>query len=288
MDQTWISTNFVLFCHFCGELWYVEAHPDLVQPSGAWRGVVSSWYCGIMNSEYIKANELFLCSPSLEVTKMSTGAVILTLSALTISHTVVLFDRVVNNARITTRNKIPLVICCISHLISRFQLMYLFDADAPRNCKAMVLVGNLCGLIVFRFTLLYLLSVLCLSLTRGLAKNDLAVKALNVVGWILFIASSVILMYQEIVTPFFTETCLQDLAKSLSSANNACFLCSFFCFAAPIIVQLFLHIKRSQGSSSKNGAIRKIYLRQLVFMVSCFHLSCSSLCLYTSSLVVVK
>ncbi|KAI8906990.1 hypothetical protein DFJ77DRAFT_476193 [Powellomyces hirtus] len=196
------------------------------------------------------------------------SAVIVSLNSFTLSHTVVLFDRVLNNERIITRNKVPLLICCLAHIVSRFQLVFLFDSDAPRDCLSMVIVSMLFGLILFRFSLLYLLSVLCLSLTSGIGGNKLFTKGLNVLGWLLFLASSIILLYYEVATPFFTNTCLQILPKRLLSANNACFLCSFFCFAAPIIVQLFLHVRSVRGTSAKDNAIRRIYVRQMIFMAA--------------------
>ncbi|KAI8816549.1 uncharacterized protein EV422DRAFT_288925 [Fimicolochytrium jonesii] len=170
------------------------------------------------------------------------NAVYIGLSALTMSHTVVLFHHVVYDTRVVVRNKIPLLICCLSHMISRIQFFYLFDPLPPRDCQAMVIVSNLFGLITFRFTLLYMLGQLCLNLN----KNNILAKAAWSLSMLCWLGSSIILMYQEITAPFIIEEiCIQLMRPELTQANNVLFLLSFVFMVAPITYLLSQHVTMS-------------------------------------------
>ncbi|KAJ3147726.1 hypothetical protein HDU86_007901, partial [Geranomyces michiganensis] len=73
------------------------------------------------------------------------------------------------------------------------QMAYLFTPDAPRNCWALITVGNVFGLVPFRLTLMWLFGQLLLTL----GKSALWSKACWVIGQLAVVASCVILLVNE-------------------------------------------------------------------------------------------
>ncbi|KAI8592072.1 hypothetical protein BDZ88DRAFT_409491 [Geranomyces variabilis] len=186
------------------------------------------------------------------------------LMSFTSAHSLILFNQVLYDGRIKPLNKALLLSACLFHDIQKLQMAYLFTPDAPRDCWALVTVGNVFGLVPFRLTIMWLFGQLLLTLGKG----AMWAKACWVIGQLATVASCILLLVVEYTAPPDPVFCFQTLEKSLESANNGVFLCAFGFIALPIIGVLVAHIKhqgKSKGMSISSGLMR-VYVMQIGFM----------------------
>ncbi|KAJ3009673.1 hypothetical protein HKX48_007808 [Thoreauomyces humboldtii] len=140
-------------------------------------------------------------------------------------------------------------------------MTYLFDPDAPRNCWATIVVGQLFGLLPFRGCLLVMFG----SLLTTLASRtwwSLAVCGFALLCWC---TSSGMIMYEEFSNKPDSLMCRQNLSTSLTSANNATFLVGFASLTVPIIAILVKNMRSAKMTGVSSG-VRRVYFLQIGFL----------------------
>ncbi|KAJ3168552.1 hypothetical protein HDU88_001442 [Geranomyces variabilis] len=185
------------------------------------------------------------------------------LLSFTSAHSLILFNQVLYDGRIKTLNKTLLLSACFFHDLQKLQMAYLFTPDAPRNCWALVTVGNVFGLVPFRLTLMWLFGQLLLTLGKG----AIWAKVCWVLAQLGTVASCIILLVGE-YTAEPDAICLQDLSTNLTSANNGTFLCAFAFVTLPVIGVLVMNMRRqgkTKGFNFSSGLMR-VYAMQIGFM----------------------
>lgn len=140
-------------------------------------------------------------------------------------------------------------------------LQFYFDDVTPRNCTALIVIGNLFGLISFRYSILYMLNALGMSLNAFNIRSKIACALAHAT----FLVSAVTLLYNVLDAPIIVPaTCSQTLSPTYTTINNAFFLISFVISAAPVVYVLGTHIGESQNTPK---FVKQIYKRQMYFIV---------------------
>ncbi|TPX65505.1 hypothetical protein SpCBS45565_g05167 [Spizellomyces sp. 'palustris'] len=187
--------------------------------------------------------------------------VLASLSAVAIAESVFFLFRFVERGRLSVSRKIFIISHCLSHILQRITMMFYFDATISRDCLALAIIGNVFGLVLFRFTLLALLGILCMTLM----KYSLMSKVICGLSGVTFLGHIGVLLFNTLAAPILdAAVCIQGLHQPLIAACNILFLTSFLLVAVPIIFILQSHLRGDTAGMSKD--ILLVYRRQLLFM----------------------
>ncbi|KAJ3167381.1 hypothetical protein HDU88_002303 [Geranomyces variabilis] len=189
-----------------------------------------------------------------------------TVTAITVSHTMIYLNTLFTRTDMSMKVRGPLIAMCMSHLIQRITMTFYSDSTLSRNCVSLVVFGNLFGEVLFRFCLLWMLSVLF----RAMRHDDMISKVATGVSMALFVASSIVFMEHMITAEIFNyDLCLQNLIQWKTTLNNLLFLASFLGLGIPIIAFLYRAVSVAKRTLNNGPSlIDTIYQRQLYFLTT--------------------
>ena len=189
------------------------------------------------------------------------SSIMTTVTSVSVAETVYLLATVIRSTSIPNEKRAVLGVCCVAHLIQRVTMMFYFDATVTRDCLTLILIGNIFGLILFRYSVVYLYTTVCLSLR----KHDAVAKLVAGVTHALFLASSALLLINVVTAPLTDPAvCGQHLDPFYTLANNWTFVLSVVLSVAPV-----LHVLRGLSRSpASTNAVRRIYRLQFLASVS--------------------
>ncbi|KAI8825180.1 uncharacterized protein EV422DRAFT_617585 [Fimicolochytrium jonesii] len=174
-----------------------------------------------------------------------------TITAISVSHTMIHLNSLLFASALAPHLRIPLITMCISHLIQRTTMVFYLDASLSRNCTALIVLGNLFGILTFRYMLIHLLG----GLYRAMRKGDAVGKWVTGVSTGLWGASSTAFMEHMITAPVVDPgTCGQQLNAWKTAVYNVLFLLSFLSVAGPTIACLGWHLRLARSTRSKGLA----------------------------------
>ncbi|KAJ3183159.1 hypothetical protein HDU85_002184 [Gaertneriomyces sp. JEL0708] len=184
-------------------------------------------------------------------------------TAVVVAQTIVFANAVLRDEKLSGRNKVPLLISCLGSIIQRITMMFYMDGSISRSCTLLVVIGNVFGLIMFRYALLFMMIKLYLSIRN----SDKIGKTIFALSHCAFLASSILVLYNLITAPIVDHlTCEQLISANVTTANNFLFLISFLTIALPIIWHLYAHIRSVRGTFAQSNSVDAVYFRQLLFM----------------------
>ncbi|KAI9092826.1 hypothetical protein DFS34DRAFT_631980 [Phlyctochytrium arcticum] len=190
------------------------------------------------------------------------ASIIGTMSSIAMALSIVYAGRIIEHPRLSNKKKIPLILNSISHIIQRVTMMFYFEPNITRNCTILIVIGNVFGLGLFRYSLVYVF----VDLGKALLGNTRVATALAILINFIFLASFTMLMVNVLIAPINNPaTCGQDLGKELTLANNLLFMLCFTLAVGIVIYVLQSHLRSRDIQADRE--IARLQRNQLIFTV---------------------
>ncbi|KAI9092827.1 hypothetical protein DFS34DRAFT_652783 [Phlyctochytrium arcticum] len=188
------------------------------------------------------------------------ASLITTMSSIGMTLSIVYAGRIIEHPRLSTKKKIPLLLNSFSHIIQRVTMMFYFVPDISRNCTVLIVIGNVFGLGLFRYSLIYVFVDLGKALLGDTRVSRFLALAINLI----FVASFTMLMVNVITAPIKDPaTCGQELGKFLTLTNNLLFMGAFTMAVGMVIYVLQSHLRTVDIRADRE--IARLQRTQLTF-----------------------